>query len=88
MLEEVVEHKTIKLRDLLVKDTQCVRNDPSLKPQDLLPDQPVWCLDGYANKVIKWRQFFLRESINDDSTMSLPLSKYIRHLKHSEESDD
>ena len=54
----------------------------------ILPKEPVECLDGHIDEKLKWKQIQLRDTIAADGTMGLPLSEYIRHLRHSEERAD
>ena len=83
-----IARKTVELKDMLLEDARRTRNDPNIQLQDLLPSQPVRCLDGYENEKTKWRMVSLKDTISADGTMTLPLWEYLRHVHHQEESND
>ena len=83
-----IQRKTVELKNMLVEDAQRIAGDPSIQLVDLLPEEPVECLDGHIDGKLKWKQIELRDTIAADGTMGLPLSEYIRHLRHSEERSD
>ena len=83
--EHEIFRKKIELRDLLIEDACHVRCDSSLRLYDLLPNDPVDCLDGYTEDgTRKWKKISLKSTVDKYGNTILPLTNYFCHIKHSE----
>jgi hypothetical protein len=74
------------LLDLLLEDHRRVANDPTLRLQQILPQEPVHCFAGYEGNNIVWTQLVLGSTISEDGLLlERPINDYCRHVMHTEE---
>ena len=88
-----VTRKANALVDAILADKRLKDSDPSLLLIDILPAGEVEIFDGWeenerGDPVKKWCKVILQTTITDNTTLSLPVTEYCRHIFHSEEAPE
>ena len=86
--EHEVALKKTELKDLVIEDRRRIEKNSSLGLCDVVPPHAVQCSDKYTDDGEKvWLDVSLRESFDEDGNMTRDVADYIRHVKHTEETE-